>query len=229
MSFSHFEPSFFAFLSELSKNNNREWFEGNKTRYKSDVQGELVRFVEAMAPRLAQISDQIDADPRTNGKTIFRIHRDVRFSRDKRPYKEAAACHFRHAGEKDVHGPGFYIHLATDRVGLGAGIWAPPPDGLLAIRRRIADRPSDWTKLKATNGIGQMLDEMETDKLKTPPRGFLKDHEHVEDLKRKSFMAARSIPTEEALKESFLDEVANFYMAAAPLNRFICDALGLKF
>ncbi|MCC0056679.1 MAG: DUF2461 domain-containing protein [Rhodobiaceae bacterium] len=97
-----FGETFFSFFRELADNNSKEWFEANRTRYKQDVQAPLSAFVEAMAPHIHAISPHFNADPRPNGKTIFRIHRDVRFSRDKRPYKEHAACHFRHAGENDA-------------------------------------------------------------------------------------------------------------------------------
>ena len=125
--FAGFSDDFFAFFAELAASNTREWFEANKPRYKDVVQGELAAFVTAVAPRLERISRHYLADPRPNGKTIFRIYRDVRFSRDKRPYKEHAACHFRHSGEGDVHGPGYYVHLEPKEVIFGGGIWKPAP------------------------------------------------------------------------------------------------------
>ncbi|MEO1200567.1 MAG: DUF2461 domain-containing protein [Pseudomonadota bacterium] len=224
-----FDPSILAFLDDLSANNNRTWFEENKQRFKTDVQGQLVAIVEALAPKLADISPHIIADPRPNGKTIFRIYRDVRFSKDKRPYKEHAACHFRHASEQDVHGPGFYFHIDREGIVLGAGVWAPPSDDLRAIRQHIVDQPKAWAALKAENGLGILLDGFEADRLKTAPRGFPKDHEHVEDLKRKSFVVSQRLPREAVTGPDLIDSVAKAYCSCAPANAFICTALGLPF
>src|SRR6185295_12558339 len=114
---------FFVFFKELTKNNERPWFEANKERYKATVIGSLSDFIEAMAPRVAKISKHIVVDPRPNGGSMFRIYRDIRFSKDKRPYKENAGCQFRHALGKDAHAPGFYMHFANDEVFFGGGLW----------------------------------------------------------------------------------------------------------
>ena len=106
MEFAGFGPGFFGFFEELSANNKREWFEPNKARYKEEVVGPLTAFIAAMGPLLAKISEEYVADPRPNGGSMFRIYRDVRFSKDKRPYKEHGACHFRHRLGKDAHAPG---------------------------------------------------------------------------------------------------------------------------
>ncbi len=110
-----FSPGLFAFLEELAANNDRTWFAANKPRYQSQVVDQLVRFIAAMADPLEKVSPHFVADPRPVGGSMFRIYRDVRFSKDKRPYKEHAACQFRHAAGKDAHAPGFYVHLAPTR------------------------------------------------------------------------------------------------------------------
>jgi uncharacterized protein (TIGR02453 family) len=122
MTFTGFPKDFFAFFRELKENNERAWFEVNKQRFRDSVQAPMSDFIEAMAPRLAKISKHFTADPRTNGGSMFRIYRDGRFSKDKRPYKEHAACHFRHSLGKDVHAPGFYMHFASDEVFFGGGL-----------------------------------------------------------------------------------------------------------
>jgi uncharacterized protein (TIGR02453 family) len=95
--FNGFPRDFFSFFRELKAHNERPWFEANKQRFRDSVQAPMSAFIEAMAPRLTKISKHFTADPRPNGGSMFRIYRDVRFSKDKRPYKEHAACHFRHA------------------------------------------------------------------------------------------------------------------------------------
>jgi len=144
--FAGFPKDFFAFFRELKANNNRPWFEENKERFKESVQAPMSQFIAAMAPKLAKISKNFVADPRPNGGSMFRIYRDVRFSKDKRPYKEHAACHFRHALGKDAHAPGFYMHFAPDEVIFGGGLWMPPPEALSKIRDQIAGKPQAWKK-----------------------------------------------------------------------------------
>ena len=109
-------PELFEFLSELRDNNNREWFNANKERYESDVRDPLIAFVAEFAPPLREISEHFVADPRPVGGSVFRIYRDVRFSKDKTPYKTQAAAHFRHQVGKEVHGPGYYIHMEPGEV-----------------------------------------------------------------------------------------------------------------
>ncbi len=144
MPFKGLPKDFFVFFKELAKNNERPWFEDNKERYKASVLGALSDFIEGMAPRVAKISKHIVVDPRPNGGSMFRIYRDVRFSKDKRPYKEHAGVHFRHALGKDAHAPGFYMHFAPDEVFFGGGIWMPEPDALAKLRRAIADDSKGW-------------------------------------------------------------------------------------
>ena len=108
----HFTPRLFKFLRQLKRNNSRDWFQANKERYIADVQQPMLRFIADFAGPLAKISKQFDADPRPVGGSMFRIHRDVRFSRDKSPYKTHVSAHFRHkATSKDVHGPGGRVCL----------------------------------------------------------------------------------------------------------------------
>src|SRR5438874_507873 len=145
--FKGFPKGFFQFFKELAKNNERPWFEENKERYKAVVVAPMSDFITAMSPRLAKISKHFVADPRPNGGSMFRIYRDVRFAKDKRPYKEHASCHFRQAGGKDVHAPGFYMHFAPDEVFFGGGLWMPPPEALNKIREAIAARPAAWKKV----------------------------------------------------------------------------------
>jgi uncharacterized protein (TIGR02453 family) len=129
--FKGFRKEFFAFFRELKANNDRAWFEANKSRFRETVQAPMSDFITAMALHLSRVSKEFVADPRPNGGSMFRIHRDIRFSRDKRPYKEHGACQFRHRLGRDVHAPGFYVHLAPKEVFVGGGLWMPDPDALL--------------------------------------------------------------------------------------------------
>lgn len=227
--FNGFPVDLFTFLTELSANNNRDWFTENKNRYQAVVVEPMISFIGAMAPRLEGVSPHFMADPRPNGGSMFRIHRDVRFSRDKRPYKEHVACQFRHAAGRDAHAPGFYVHLEPGRVMCGGGIWKPPTAALGRIRTAIDRHGEDWQAIMTAPNFVAMFGGIAGDGLVRPPKGFGADHPHLEDLKRKSFYAMRVDPQDTALSADFCDRVAATLAAVGPLNRFICQALDQPF
>ena len=118
----YINPELFTFFRELKENNNRDWFQANKARYESQVREPLLQFIADFGLRLAEISPHYLADARRSGGSLFRINRDIRFSSDKSPYKTAAGVQFRHESGKDVHAPGFYLHLEPEGIFAGVGI-----------------------------------------------------------------------------------------------------------
>ena len=224
-----FPKDFFAFLREIKAHNERPWFEENKQRFRDSVQAPMSAFIAGMAPRLSKISKCFVADPRPNGGSMFRIYRDIRFSKDKRPYKEHAACHFRHSAGKDVHAPGFYMHFAPDEVFFGGGMWMPPPDALAKIRDAIVKKPAGWKAVTADKSFAKTFDGVEGEALSRPPRGFDPNHPLIEDIKRKSFFAMHESSVKAAQSPKFLDEVAAAFAAASPLMKFLCTAQGVKY
>jgi uncharacterized protein (TIGR02453 family) len=227
--FEGFPKDFYAFFRELKAHNNREWFEDNKQRFRDSVQAPMSSFIEAMAPELKKISKHFTADPRPNGGSMFRIYRDVRFSKDKRPYKEHAACHFRHVTAKDAHAPGFYMHFAPDEVFFGGGSWMPPSDSLAHIRQAIAAKPALWTKVKTDKAFAKAFGGVQGEALSRPPRGFASDHPQIEDIKKKSFFALRDADTRLTQHPKLVGEVANTFKSASPLMKFICNALAVPY
>jgi len=223
--FGGFDKDFFSFFHGLKANNDRAWFEANKPRFREDVQGPMSDFIAAMAPHLGKLSKHFVADPRPNGGSMFRIYRDVRFSKDKRPYKEHAACQFRHRLGRDVHAPGFYVHLAPDEVFFGGGMWMPDPDALLKIRQRIAERPADWKKAVSDNRFVQAFGGIEGEQLTRPPKGFDPAHPFIADIRRKSFVAGVDSSAKAAQSPAFVEDVAQAFRALTPLMRFLCAAL----
>src|SRR5438105_11886573 len=142
----YFTPAFFDFFRELKRHNTRPWFEKNKPRYERDVRNKLVDFVLAAGPRLKAISPHFVADPRPIGGSVFRIYRDIRFSKDKTPYKTAGAVHFPH--ERRESAPGCYLHLEPGGVYSGVGIWHPESPALAEIRVAIATESGRGLKVK---------------------------------------------------------------------------------
>jgi uncharacterized protein (TIGR02453 family) len=153
----------------------------------------------------------------------------VRFSKDKRPYKEHAACHFRHAGGKDVHAPGFYMHFAPDEVLIGGGLWMPPSDALGQVRMLIAAKPAAWSRIKTDKTFAKHFGGVEGDALMRPPRGFDPAHPHIGDIKRKSFFAMREEKPKLTQHPKIISEVSETFKAASPLMKFLCNALGVPY
>jgi uncharacterized protein (TIGR02453 family) len=217
-------PSAFAFLRQLARNNDREWFNANKQRYVDDVRDPLLRFIAAFAPELAKIDPRMVADPRPVGGSLFRIYRDTRFSKDKSPYKTHAAMAFRAGVDRDTPAPGFYLHIEPGSVLAGAGIWHPQPDTLKQIRDAIAKHPERWQR--ASRARGCALDDDE-ERLSRPPRGYDPDHAFIEDLKRKSFTTSTAFSEKDACAPDFVRQYAAACKRALPLMAFLGEAVGL--
>ena len=148
--FGGFHPTLFSFLAELELNNEREWFQEHRDRYEREVREPAMGFIRAMAKPLTKISPHLLAVDKKVGGSMMRVHRDVRFSKDKSPYKTNVGIQFRHSAGKDVHAPGLYVHLAPDECFLGAGLWRPERDALAGIRKTIAERPRALAETTAT-------------------------------------------------------------------------------
>jgi uncharacterized protein (TIGR02453 family) len=225
---SHFNRDLFRFLEELKCNNRREWFEENRARYERDVREPMIAFIMDFAPRLKQISAKFVADPRPIGGSMFRVYRDVRFSPDKRPYKTHAAARFPHVMGRDVHAPGFYLHLEPGTVFFGAGIWHPDPPALSKIRDFIVANPRPWKKSIADDQFRQLW-ELSGEALTRPPKGYDPAHPLIEDLKRKDFIAIASFSEADALSPSFMERFAQSCESATPLMKFLTKALAIQF
>jgi uncharacterized protein (TIGR02453 family) len=227
--FAGFPKELFAFLTELGRNNNRDWFTANKERYVRYAKEPTLAFVGAMKDRLESISPSYIADTRANGGSMFRIYRDTRFARDKTPYKTNVGCHFRHSAGKDAHAPGFYVHLQPGESFGGGGIWTPPPPVLGKIRDAIDRNQDEWVRIKGYIGKGSYVAFNDAERYKRPPQGYAADHPLIEDLKLKSFYAGRSFTDDEVTSSGFIDLIAETYEDLAPFMRFINEALGLSF
>ncbi len=217
-----------TFLKELDKNNNRDWFAENKHRYENDVRTPALEYIEAMAPAFDRISPYFEAKAKKVGGSLMRVYRDTRFGKDKTPYKTNIGIHFRHVRAKDVHAPGFYLHIEPGDVFVGAGIWRPESSTLKAVRQLIDEHPKEWQalnrKISAKAGFS-----LSGDSLKRPPKGYDKEHPLIEDLKRKDFMAIANLRMTSVYKADFHKETAKLFKAASPLVKFICEADDLMF
>ena len=226
--YANFEKQSIAFLKELAANNNREWFKENKSRYEEQVLDVALRFIQSMQDPLAQIAPHFTAVPQRMGGSLMRVYRDTRFSKNKLPYKTNIGIQFRHEQAKDVHSPGYYVHVDPHEVFLGVGMWRPDSDSLRAIRDRIVAKPADWSRVLADEGFRRHF-ELGGESLTRPPRGFDKDHECIDDLKRKSFIAVKPIEPAAIGSSRFMKRVETAFRAADPLMRFLCKSVGVPF
>lgn len=222
---SPFSPAYFQFFRDLAAHNDKAWFDANRARFEGEVRAPLLALVNAVKEPMAAISPHIVVDPRPNGGSLFRIFRDTRFSADKTPYKTHGAAQFRHAAGKDVHAPGFYVHLGPGEVFVGAGLWRPEPAVLTKLRAAIQAEPAAWAEVKGQLGARRLGGES----LKRPPAGVPADHPHLEDLKRKDFVLIAELAEVDALAPDFVERVLGEFRAAVPLMRFLCGAQGLGF
>ncbi len=222
MSQPHFTPAFFGFFRELSDHNTREWFAEHKPRYERDVLDPLLRFVSDLEAPLTSLAPHIAVVTKKQGGSLFRLHRDTRFSKDKSPYKTNAAAHFQHVVKReDRVGPGFYVHLAPGGCFGGGGIYHPDTVTLSAVRDRIATVPEAWSAVLAA-GI-----TVQGESLKRPPAGYEPTHPHLEWLKLKDFFAMDTYSEVDVCAPDFLDGYLESCRRIVPLMRFLAEANAL--
>ena len=220
----YFGSGTFSFLQELKANNEKGWFEANRSRYGDHVKGPALTLIQDMGPRLAKLSPHFHAGPRS----LFRIHRDVRFSRDKSPYKTSVGVQFRHDAGKDAHAPGFYFHVEPGNSFLGLGMWHPDGSAIRKVRELIIEMPDDWRSAVGRRGFRDAF-ELQGDRLSRPPRGFDPEHPLIEALKWKDYIGVRSVTHSFVTDPKLPDALVRLFRAGTPFMRFLCRAVGVPF
>ena len=210
------------FLKKLKKNNNRSWFEKNKHHYleaKEDIEDtvqHLITEFSKFAPELKELKAK---------KCVFRIYRDVRFSKDKRPYKANLGAGLNQGGKK-VHSPGFYIHFEPGNSFIAGGIWMPEPPELSSIRQEIDYNAKDFLKIIKNNTFKKYFKTLDQDdKLKTVPKGYDKTHPQIEFLKLKSFLVLHHFTDKQIMARSAVKDIAKIAKEIRPLNQFLKKAM----
>jgi len=215
------------FLRDLAANNNRDWFNENKPVYELDVRQPALTFIERMAPRLAEISPYFLAIARKSGGSLMRVYRDTRFSKDKTPYKTNIGIQFRHEQGRDVHAPGYYVHIDPQSVFVGVGLWRPDSRALGKIRDHLIEAGAAWVAAR-DDATFQAYFNLSGESLKRAPRGYSPDHPLLEDLKRKDFIAISELSHEDVLSPDFIDTVCQRFHAADSYMRFLCKAIEVR-
>ncbi|MBL1277591.1 MAG: DUF2461 domain-containing protein [Ectothiorhodospiraceae bacterium] len=224
----YFSKSTFTFLTDLSRHNQREWFNDNKQRYEECVRGPALAFIDDIAPELQLIAPRFLAIPKKVGGSLMRVHRDVRFGKDKTPYKTNIGIQFRHEVGKNIHAPGYYLHLSPHECFFGVGIWRPDSSALGDIREAIRDKGEKWLAAKDEPTFQEHF-ALGGESLKNAPRGYAKDHPLLKDLKRKDFIAIEHFDRGQTLSEDFLHETVAHYDYATKYMQFLCSALNVRF
>jgi len=231
--FEGFRPQALAFLRRLKRNNRKEWFERNRAVYETVVRDPMRALVEEMDVRLARLAPELTGDPR---HSVFRIHRDVRFSADKSPYKTNAACQFYHhdAGRgagQDAQGAGagLYFQLADRECFVAGGMWMPARPALDRIREAIAESPGEFRRLLRAPAFRRRFDGLDPEAvLKRMPRGYAEDHPAAGWLRYRSFTVTRILAGREVRSRRLPDILARDFAAIVPLVRWINGAIGYK-
>lgn len=216
-----FTPALFSFFEDLAENNDRAWFEAHRDRYERDVKAPCLAFIEAVRPGLTALSPTLRVDARA----FFRIHRDVRFSKDKSPYKTHAGLHFRQQGSKDVHTPGLYLHLAPEGTWFGAGLWRPDPPTLRRLRDRIIADPAGWERVKQQIDLTGL--QWSGERAARVPKGYDAQHPLAADLQLKDYTLHAPVPIEQALAADLPERYVARCTDAAPLIADLARTLDL--
>lgn len=224
----YFTQQTFEFLAALSENNDRNWFEAHQQDYERVVRIPALAFIRDMSDEMPAISAHFTAQSKKVGGSLIRIYRDTRFSRDKTPYKTNIGIQFRHAVGKDIHAPGYYLHIAPDACFIGVGLWHPDTDALFKIRERIVQHGDEWLAARDELSLRTRF-APSGDSLANAPRGFAKDHPLLEDLKRKDFICIAPLSQTIVTSGNLCSQVVEHCRQAAPYMRFLCSSLALPF
>jgi uncharacterized protein (TIGR02453 family) len=212
---------FISFFKELEQNNYREWFHANKKRFEKDVKKPFEELTQQVIDRMRKIDPEIHITPKDS---VFRIHRDVRFSKDKSPYKTHMAAVVSRGGRKDMSYPGIYFQVTAHAVMIAGGIWQPDKDRLYRIREKIADDPKAFRKIVDAKKYKETFGELNGEKNKRIPKEFVEAGETVPEIYNKSFHYWRELRGQKYITAKDLDKIlVDHYKIASKFNDWLVD------
>ncbi|WP_299581910.1 DUF2461 domain-containing protein [uncultured Sunxiuqinia sp.] len=210
------------FLTDLRKNNNRDWFNDNRKRYEEGKE-QMLFFTELLIQEIHKFDESVPLiDPKD---CLFRIFRDVRFSHDKSPYKTHMGSFIAPGGRKSRMA-GYYIHVEPGNSFLGGGIWRPEAAELKAIRSEIYHHPEGFKEVIHDADFKNYYPSIEGEKLKTAPKGFPKDFEDIDLLRYKSYTFGLSLDDQTVLSDDFVGIAVDAFRELSKANRYLNYALG---
>ncbi len=228
-----FTTATLRFLRGLARNNRKPWFEDHRAEYEAVVKAPMHALIEEMDVRLALAAPEIIG---TTKRSMFRIYRDIRFSKDKSPYKTHASCWFYHRDgsgsvgrEAAGGGAGFYFQIAPGKSFLGGGLWMPPREGLNILRDAIAEHPARFEQMATDRRVVRRFGGLSEEAMLTRvPRGFAPDHPAARWLKLQSFTVGRELTDAQAVSARLPALLEADFRLILPLVRWINGVLGLK-
>jgi uncharacterized protein (TIGR02453 family) len=228
-----FTAATLRFFRGLKRHNTKPWFESHRAEYEQEVRAPMRALIEEMDVRLARFAPEITGDPK---RSMFRIYRDIRFSKDKSPYKTNAACWFRHrdaearvGSEAEGGGAGFYFHLAPASSFVGAGIWMPPRPMLNRLRDAIAEDGAGFERVVLAPAFRRRYGGLDDEaKLKRMPRGFAETHPAARWLRYQSFTAGRALRDAQVTSARLAALLEDDFTRLLPLVRWLNLAIGLR-
>ncbi|MFC1481278.1 DUF2461 domain-containing protein [Candidatus Neomarinimicrobiota bacterium] len=224
---SPFTVEIFDFLRDLKANNNKVWFEANKDRYHQYGRDEMVKALIELQADLSTFAPQIEIIPKTVGGSLHRIYRDLRFSKDKTPYKTHLLAHLRHRQREKSRGLGFYLHIEPEGSIVAGGIWHLEPKDALLVRKKIVDHPDRWEAATRSPGFLRLYGSVNGEQLQRVPKEFDDDHKFAADLKRKAFGGMAYLTDDQILGPDCIPLVVDYFKTATPIMHFMADVFDL--
>lgn len=216
--FPGFPPEAIGFLRALKKNNQREWFLERKSVYEEKVREPMLDLAASVSEKMETFAPEFQIDAK---KAVYRIYRDVRFSKDKSPYKTHVAAVFPPRGLPKHAGAGFYFHIDPKEILIGGGVYAPGPKELLAIRRHLSEGCDEYRAIISGREFRRLFGEVRGERLKRVPKGFSPDDRAADLITAKQFLAASSLPPKTAETSRLETEILKRFRALAEWIRFL--------
>ncbi len=208
-----------SFLKNLAKNNNRDWFNENKKTYQ-EAHAEFAETIEGIIASIAKFDASVSN--LTAKDCMLRIYRDIRFSKDKTPYQTYFGAHIIEGGRKSEHAKaGYYLRIEPGKSFLAGGAHLPPSDWINAIRQEIDYNANDFLKIIGSKEFQTYFGNLRGEQLKTTPKGYPKDHPHIDLLRHKSFLAVHDLDDKMLLNEKFVDHTGKVFKALQPFSAFL--------
>ena len=204
-----------SFLKELKLNNNREWFNENKDQFNT-IQSQVKIFAQ-------EVNDSLNVSDNIEKIKIFRIYRDLRFSKDKTPYKKNIGMAF-HRAKPELRG-GYYLEISADESFIAVGFWNPNKEDLLRIRKEIEIDGQEFKRIVNQKKIKEIWGDLKGDEVKTSPKGFTSDHEYIDLIKKKQFIFIKKLKEKDILDEKFQKELVNYFESIRPFFDYMSEVL----
>jgi uncharacterized protein (TIGR02453 family) len=217
----NFPEAGLQFLKRLQRNNNRDWFQQHKAIYEEFVRQPMERLVTALAADFADFAPEVASSPKVS---LFRIYRDTRFSKDKKPYKTHVAASFPHRALEKHEGAGFYFHLTPSEFFVGGGLYRPQPEELRAVREEIARGFERFKRIIYARSFRRMFGEVSGDQLMRVPRGFAPEHPAADYIRYKQFLASRLLTPDSAISE-LRETLVETFRSLHPFIEFLNEAI----